>query len=101
MKLIRAPWHSGKHDLKGRRSLSIWSTAALLVTVMIVMALLGAEPVHHSADRMQPSVLRTAALAVTGALATASEALHTDWPWQQVAGGGELPDGQADGETAR
>lgn len=99
MKLIRVPWHSGKHDLKGRRSLSIWSTAALLATVMIVMALLGAEPVHHSADRMQPSVLRTAALAVTGALATASEALHTDWPWQQVAGGGELPDGQG-GETA-
>jgi hypothetical protein len=72
-----------------RRTLTVWRTAALLVTAAAIVALLGAEPLHRSADLMQPSVFRTAALAVTGAMARASEVLHTDWPWQQVAVGGE------------
>jgi hypothetical protein len=91
-------WHTGKHDLriKGGRRLSVWATAGMLVTVAVVMALLGAEPLHQSADRMRPSALRTAALAVTGAFEAASGALHADWPWQQVASGGGRPESGSD-----
>jgi hypothetical protein len=75
----------GKHDLTGRRFLAVWSAVVVLVVAAIVMVLLGAEPLHESADRMQPSWARTAALAVTGGIAQASGAIHADWPWRQVA----------------
>jgi hypothetical protein len=91
MKLSRPTWHRGRHDPRAGRRLSIWSTAAVLVTVVLVMALLGAEPLAQSADRLAPSALRTVAVAVAGAFAAAGEAVHADWPWQQVAHAGDQP----------
>jgi len=42
---------------------------------------------------MQPSVFRSAAVAVTGVIHKASSVLRADWPWQQVAyGRGSNPD---------
>jgi hypothetical protein len=98
MRPVLFKWRRGKHDLRGRRSLTIWRTVAVLATVAVVMALLGAEPLHRSADLMHPSSLRTVALAVTQAFAKVSDAIHTDWPWQQVAYGEGLPSGEGAGD---
>ncbi len=105
MRGLRIFRHRGEKGLKGPRRLPVWGVAVVLATAAVVMALLGSEPLHQRCDRMPPSVARTAALAVTGVVAEASRALHTDWPWRQVAtmgnesgSGGEV-DGPG-GETA-
>ena len=75
----------------GHRSLTIWGTVTVLAVTAVVMLLLGAEPLHRNADLMEPSPFRSAALVVTGGLLRASNVLHADWPWQQVALGEKSP----------
>ncbi|NLE10005.1 MAG: DUF459 domain-containing protein [Actinobacteria bacterium] len=52
----------------------------------IIGLLLGAEPLHLRAENLSPSVFRTAAVAITGPLATAGEFLRLDRPWEWATG---------------
>ena len=54
----------------------------LFAVIAIVASLLGAEPLHSSADALSPSFFRSAAVSITGPLAEASDLLRLDKPWQ-------------------
>ncbi len=68
--------------------MGFWWVVAVFATIAVVMVLLGAQPLNEKAESLAPSVFRTAALAITRPLASASDFLHLDWPRQQVAYGG-------------
>lgn len=91
---------AGMSGPQARRTLTAWRTVVVLATAAVVTALLGAVPLQHSADLMQPSMYRTAALAVTGAMAKASSAIGADRPWRQMVDGGDGADGGAGGHPA-
>ena len=71
-----------------RRMLGFWRVAALLVVMASVGLLLGAQPLRLHANGLEPSPFRTAALAITGPLATAGDFLYLDRPWEWATGNG-------------
>jgi uncharacterized protein len=90
--------------------LGVWHVLVIFVVALVVGCLLGGKPLHEQAEAMDDTALRTAALAVTGPFATASDFLRLDkaWEWaagrpaDEVADGGDGPDDsseQAGGAT--
>ena len=80
----------------GRRTFGFWRVAAIFVTMGIVALLLGAEPLHLRAQGLAPSPWRTVAVAITGPLATASDAVYLDRPWEWATGYVEYEEADAD-----
>lgn len=71
---------------KEHRFLGFWKVVAVFATMGIIGLLLGAEPLHLRAGNLPPSVFRSVAVAVSGPLATASESLELDRPWEWATG---------------
>jgi hypothetical protein len=87
-----------------RRPLHVWRVVLLFVVIAIVTSLLGAEPLHSSAEALSPSFLRTAAVSIIGPLAAVSDFLRLDKPWQwattRATGSGEARPGATLPESA-
>ncbi len=79
--------------------LGVWHVLVIFVVALAVGCLLGAKPLHEQAEAMDDSALRTAALAVTGPVAAASDFLRLDKPWEWATGRSGGEEGGEDGLT--
>lgn len=79
-----------QEDGRKPRRLGVWGTAIVLVVAALVGLLLWAAPLHLSAEAMEESSWRSAAVAVTGPMATASDFLGLDRPWEWATGYEEM-----------